>query len=194
LRSAEVTEFLLPRREHGAVGQRRHRARGRRFTSGEGAAFVFVRSGSTWTQQARLEARKRASSPTWATACRCRERRNGARGRARERGSLRRILWRQYVFVREGGVMARTAKLIATTGATTKGAGLQCVAVGERRHRARWARKRTKNRAAERRGGVRLHPLGLDLSQQGGAVIGKHPRARSPRGRAWRSPAMAKRR
>ena len=104
-----------------AISRQYHRCRGSPGAVGanpfQGSTYVFTRSGSVWTQQARLVATDGAASDNSASASRLAAIRPcrglpGDVGTNFDQGSA-------YVFTRSGSVWTQQAQLIATGGTTT---------------------------------------------------------------------------
>ena len=99
--------------------------------SNSGSAYVFVRSGSTWTQQMKLTASDGAENDGFGVSVAIY--RNvaviGASGSDSSRGSA-------YVFTRSDGAWSQHAKLIASSGASNDSFGMSVALVQniERRH------------------------------------------------------------
>jgi len=178
LRSAEVTEFsylgastaLSANGDIALVGAPFYKG-------GEGAAFVFVRSGSTWTQQARLEGKEASKLAHVGNSVSLSASGETALvGAPENAGPSEEFYGATYVFVREGGVWHEQAKLIATTGATTKGAQGSSVSLSASGDTALVGAEKNEESGGRAPGAAFVFTRsGSTWSQQGGAVIGKHP-------------------
>jgi len=178
LRSPEVTEFsylgastaLSANGDIALVGAPYYKG-------GEGAAFVFVRSGSTWTQEARLEGK--AASKLAHVGNSVSLSANGERalvGAPENAGPSEEFYGATYVFVREGGVWHEQAKLIASTGATPIGAQGSSVSLSASGNTALVGAETNEKTGGEAVGGVFVFTLsGSTWTQQGGVLVGKHP-------------------
>jgi hypothetical protein len=178
LRSAEVTEFsylgastaLSANGDIALVGAPFYKG-------GEGAAFVFVRSGSTWTQQARLEGKEASKLAHVGNSVSLSASGETALvGAPENAGPSEEFYGATYVFVREGGVWHEQAKLIATTGATTKGAQGSSVSLSASGDTVLVGAEKNEESGGRAPGAAFVFTRsGSTWSQQGGAVIGKHP-------------------
>ena len=173
--------------KRGALRRRQHRAdrRAGTTTATRGAAWVFTRSGSTWTQQgAKLTGTRRdRRQAVRLAASRCPQTEHGADRRARTTTATPGAAW---VFTRSGATWTQQgAKLTGTRRDRRRRVRLQRRAVRRRQHRA----DRRPGRQRQRRRGVGVHALGRDLDASRAksspaparpAKAGSAPASRSP--------------
>ena len=143
--------------------------------SGEGAAWVFTRSGTTWTQQGPKLVGTGAAGDADQGAQRgaVGRREHGARRRPRDNGGM----GAAWVFTRSGTTWTQQGPKLAGTGAVgARRPGLERGAVGRREHRA----DRRLRRQRRRGGGVGVHALGDDLDPAGPKARRHRRRRRTP--------------
>jgi hypothetical protein len=89
----------------------------------KGAAWVYVRSGTAWTQQAKLEGKVASTlAHQGASVALSADGNTALIGAPEDTGKAEEYYGAAYVFTREGTTWSEQKKLVATTGATTKGA------------------------------------------------------------------------
>ncbi len=141
-----------------------------------GAAFVYVRSGSSWTQQAKLEGAGASKFPHQGASVAISADGNTVLVGAPENpGEHEEYFGATYVFVREGTTWHEQAKLLATTGATEKGAQGSSVALSASGDTALVGAMDNEYVSGEAPGAAFVFTRSASSwSQQGGALIGKH--------------------
>ena len=157
---AGLQRGAVVRREHGA---RRRLPRQRQPRASVGAAWVFTRSGTTWTQQGpKLVGTGAAGDADQGVSVALSGDGNTALvGGAGDNGSE----GAAWVFTRSGTTWTQQgSKLVGTGAVGDRQPGLQRGAVVRREHRAR---RRPRRQRHQRGGGVGVHALGDDLDPAG---------------------------
>ena len=153
--------------ERGAVGGREHRPdrRPRATTASVGAAWVFTRSGGTWTQQgAKLTGSGETGSGQFGASVALSADGNTALIGGPDNRRARRRLGAAWVFTRSGATWTQQGAEADGSGAgPDRQFGCERGAVGRREHRP----DRRPGRRQPHRGGVGVHPLGRHLDAAG---------------------------
>ena len=177
------------RLQRGALLRRQHRADRRlpRQQRYAGAAWVFTRSGSTWTQQgAKLTGGEENGAAMFGTSVALSSDGNTALiGGHADNGAV----GAAWVFTRSGGVWTQQGpKLTGRRARRRRPLRPQRRALLRRQHRA----DRRRSRQRRRRRGVGVHPLGRGLVPAGPEAHGRRrEQAQASSAAAWRSPPTA---
>jgi hypothetical protein len=144
--------------------------------AGEGAAFVLVRSGTTWTQQAKLEGKEASSlAHEGASVALSADGDTALVGAPEDTNKAEEYFGATFVFVREGSTWHEQQKLVAGTGATAKGAQGSAVSLAASGNVALVGAMDNEYKAGLAPGAAFVFARsGTTWTQQGGKLEGKH--------------------
>jgi FG-GAP repeat len=145
----------------------------------QGAAWVYTRTGSTWTRQQELVGKGASKlAHVGASVALSADGTTALVGAPEEEGESEKFFGATYVFVREGGEWHEQQKLVASTGATEKGAQGSAVALSANGNTALVGAKDNGFTGAVAVGAAFVFTRsGTTWSQQGGKLEGKHKEA-----------------
>jgi hypothetical protein len=147
------------------------------YKTGAGAAWVYVREGGKWAQQAKLVGKNASAlAHQGYSVALSADGDTALVGAPENAGPSEEFYGATYVFVRESGIWHEQAKLIAATGATTKGAQGSSVSLSASGDTALVGAEKNEESGGRAPGAAFVFTRsGSMWSQQGGALIGKHP-------------------